>query len=125
MARASGWIDLDVLGDVARASFREAEFHEQVGNVLLIRLGRGIFFGQDRIQFGFAVRVAGAETVVPDIERLERAVQTRFDQLRHLWDQGRGEHLLEHRLQPLLGNLAIFIEAPVDERGRGRRIRIG
>ena len=61
--------------DVLRPVRREAEFHEQVGNVFLVGLGGRIFLRDDLIQLRFGVLTAGTKAVVPDVERLERAPQ--------------------------------------------------
>src|ERR1700722_18908138 len=108
-----------------RAVRREAKLDEQIGNVFLVSLSGRISLGNDLIQLRFGVLASRTKTVVPDIEWLEWTAQPSLNQPRSLRHQRRTQHLLQHGFYADFRNLAIFLESPVDQRRRGRRIRIG
>ena len=122
---AARGINHNILGNVLRPLGREPEFHQQVGNVQLIGLGGRILLRNHLIQLRLSVLAAWAKAAIPDIKRLERTLQPRFDKLRDLRDERRGQHLFQHGLNSGFRNLTIFVEAASDQCGCGRRIRIG
>ena len=85
----------------------------------------GIFFRDNGVEFGLRVFEFGHESVVPDVEGFERTSQPFLYQRCHSRRQGRSENLLKHLLHAFFRQLPVLIEAPGNQRGRIRRIRIG
>ena len=121
MTGAARRIDLDVRRQVARALLAESvELYQDGGNVRSERAGRRIFLLGDRVEFRLGILPARQEAVVPDVEWLERLLETALDELRNAWHQRRADDLLEHGLDARLRQLAVEIEAACDQAWRGR-----
>ena len=84
----------------------------------------GYFFLRDRVELCLGVLPARQEAVVPDVERLERPVETCLDQLRDAWHKRRAQDLLEHGLDTCLRQLTVEVETSRDQARRRWRVRI-
>src|SRR5881409_3353388 len=80
MTRATGGLNNNMLRYILCALRRETELEQKIRNISLVSLGRGIFLGNDCIQLALAVFAVRTKAVVPDIKRLQRTSQARFDQ---------------------------------------------
>src|SRR5208282_5624995 len=78
----------------------------------------------DGIKLRFGVSAARPETVIPDVEWLQRAAQARLDELSHLRHKWRRQDLLKHRFDAILRDLALFVKTPRNECGSSRRIGV-
>jgi hypothetical protein len=87
-------IDLDVRRQVARALLAESKFYQDGGNVRSERASRRIFLLGDRVEFCLSVLPALQEAVVPDVEWLERTLETALDKLRNARHERRADDLL-------------------------------
>src|SRR5438094_4502638 len=114
VAGATGGLNNNVLYHILGAFRRETELHEKTWNVFLIVRCCRIFLRYDGVEFTLAVLATWTKTVVPDIKRLERASEARFDQFRDRRNERRSKYLLQHRFHARFWNLAVFIEAPCD-----------
>ena len=65
----------------SRTLFRKTQMHQKIRHVVLIGFGGWIFLRNDFVQLCFGVSATRAETVVPNIERLERSSQAFLNQL--------------------------------------------
>ena len=126
VAGAARRVDDDVVGDVLRPLGREAEFHRAgwecpSGTPRAV----GYFFATISSSCASRVLAAGPEarctrcrTAPADARAASRSAPPPAEPAAR-------EHLLEHRPDARLGDLAIFVEAAGDQRRRGRRVRIG
>ena len=98
VAGAARRIDGDAVGEEAGALGREAEAGEDARQVLGEGLRGRVALARLRVERRLADAGARLEAVVPDVVRLERALQPGADQRR----DARADRGLEHRAQQLL-----------------------
>ena len=111
-------------GDVARAIGGEAELHEQIRNVFLVSLGRRIFLRDRCVEFGFAVLAARAEAAYQTSNGSSGRPSRDSISFATCGTSGELSTCSSIALQPFFGDFAIFIEAAIDQCGRGGRVRI-
>src|SRR5437016_14140116 len=84
VTRATGGLNNNMLRYILCALRRETELDQKIRNISLISFSRRIFLGNDCIQFALAVPAVRTKPVVPNVKRLERTSEARFDQFRDL-----------------------------------------
>jgi hypothetical protein len=123
VTRTTSRIDDDVVGEVIRALLREAEFHQQVWDVLLVGVSGRILLSYNLIELRFRVGAARTEAVVPDVKRLERTTDTSLHKLPGFGEQRRRQDLFEHLAHARFRYFAAFVETARDESRRRLRDR--
>ena len=117
VAGAAGRIDLDVVGEEAGALGGEAELPVELrqpsGESAQVRVA----LLDDAVELLGAEAGARLEARVPEVERLERPAEPLGDQGAELAHLGRAEHRDQQRLDLALRDLAVAVEAAVDEGG--------
>src|SRR2546430_2766653 len=100
------------ISQVAQKSLRTRR-RSDCGSGILARRGRGIAAASQSVQLLLGRAGAGRDPAVPGVVRLEGPAEPRANQCRDPRHERRGDDALEKLLRPLLGDLAIEIEAPV------------
>src|SRR5215469_10128282 len=124
MTGTASRIDDDVICQVLSPFLSESQLAEKVRNVALVSLRGWIFLSYDGIELRLRMARSRTKPVIPDVERFERPPQAQLNQLGHLADQGRSDHLLQHGLGPRFGNLAVLLETSCHQGRRRRCIRV-
>ena len=107
-------------------SWREAELHQQIWNVLLVRVGGRILLAHDLIQLRFRVCAARTKAVVPDVEWLEWTTKPSLRPASPFQrTDGDDRTCSSICLTRVLRYLATFVEPARNQSRRGRRIWIG
>ena len=125
MAGAPGGINSDVARQEVRAFPAESQLPEENGDIVPVRIGRGISPRHDGIQLVLRIGALRTEAVVPDVEGLKRTAEPGGDQACDTWEQRGSADAHQHLFHPRLGDLPVFVEPAVDQRGGGRGEGIG